>query len=755
MSKKPEVSRREFLKSGMTLATLSGIGPVALNQQATGTEPPAGLDASADGQPRGWVPQSYTVERDDAAGKLILSTRYYQVEHDLKRGGAISNIRYTHGQSRNLLLQPIGTQVHLKEENPSGRRDRQRQLSAYFRDLDDPSPSVSVGKSGKWEIVTVECALRNKEGRDSGIRTMTAYTYRWGYIKIHKEFHFPTQGLKVRGFSVFSTLFDPSLTHYGYKPSPFEIFSPNPVEWNETCWWGKMRAGTHFDTFYQTRHVPRYFVWANPGIEGIEWFMSDRLSQWYYQMAGQPGTGYVSVKSETVPRSVDVSIWPLDLSPRYDLPRGGFVTAKGTYVFDYYIGMPILEGHAHKPWFERSFAAKRGEWVSEDEVKRNAELGVETMTLHDDGDYNDDGLYWRDGSWPPYPPDQMKKMGEVIGYCHKYGIKTVPYFSSHGLDGSTPVFKNHGEEWGAKLDDQGTVYPVWEPAMCLRSGWLDYMKSYVDLVLRSYPFDGVYFDQNVPIYCNNPLHVGERSNGVSGTKGLGTYALSATGHWDVDELLEWVEWTRERVGPDGLFLVHDTMSPIMAVENFANAVCNMEFNFGQLSISMPRPEELPLEWNFAGARSRADIEYGRIARNATEGVRKLFYLTALMTGVATWPASDGVLELFKILKPLGDLTRYQFEDWRNKAVALDRPEYLSAIYSRADEAYVLVANLGTERRDVNCKVNPDVLKNPLATLTTAEIVNQDDPKPLNAAQLARRGVRITVPAAGVVLLHLR
>jgi hypothetical protein len=160
--------------------------------------------------------------------------------------------------------------------------------------------------------------------------------------------------------------------------------------------------------------------------------------------------------------------------------------------------------------------------------------------------------------------------------------------------------------------------------MCLRSGWLDYIKSYVDLVLRSYPFDGVYFDQNVPIFCNNPLHVGERSNGVSGTKGLGTYALSATGHLDVDELLEWVEWTRERVGPDGLILVHDTMSPIMAVENFVNAVCNMEFNFGQLSVLMPKPEELPLEWNFAGARSRADIEYGRIARNPTERVRNLF-----------------------------------------------------------------------------------------------------------------------------------
>ena len=70
-------------------------------------------------------------------------------------------------------------------------------------------------------------------------------------------------------------------------------------------------------------------------------------------------------------------------------------------------------------------------WVSDDEIRRNSEKGVVTMTLHNDGDGNGDGLFWRDGTYPPYPPDQMKKMEHVIETCHRYGIKTMPYFSNH------------------------------------------------------------------------------------------------------------------------------------------------------------------------------------------------------------------------------------------------------------------------------------------------------------------------------------
>ncbi|HEX5481051.1 MAG TPA: DUF6259 domain-containing protein [Terriglobia bacterium] len=754
MPRDSEVNRREFLKTGAGFAALSNLGFIPSSKGEASPEAPQASLHTAQG-PRGWWPQPYSVHRDESTGRLTLQTRYYTIEHDLKKGGAIARISYTHGKAANLLLQPLGAWVRLKKEAaappPRGRR-RQRHI---FSDLNDPSPAVSSSKSGKAEVVTVEASLLDDEGQKSGVKTKTTYSYRWGYVKIHKEFAFPEAPLKLRAMSILSGQLDPSLTHYSYKPNISEDFSPVIHTW-EVNGWGKVRAGSHFDAPYQTRYVPRYLALVNPGVEGIEWFASDALEQWDYQMTGQPGTGNTEVGSRTKPLAVTVSISPLDLAPAYDLPRGGFISASGSYSFDYYIGMPILEGHGQKPWFERSYTPNRGKWVSEDEIRQNAALGVETMTLHNDGDQYGDGLYWRDGSWPPYPPDQMKKMAGVIENCHKYGIKTVPYFSCHELSQSTPEFKQHGEEWGRKPDDQGNLRPnhYYGALMCLKSGWLDYLKHCVDRVLKHYPFDGVYYDWNLALYCDNAGHVGKSSNGVSGTKGLGTYALSPTGHWDVDELLEFVEWSRERVGQDGLVLIHNTMAPMFATDNFANAVCCMEFGYGQLSTSMPKPSELPLEWNFGGARSRAVIEYGTIARTAPKSLHQLFYLTALVTGVATWPASDGVLKLFRALKPLGDLEQYQFEDWRNRVVSLDHEDCFSAVYSRPGEAYAVLVNLDSEARHVRCTVNPQALASPIAALSFATL-RSSQPTTISAESLMRGGQKILLPAQDAVLLHMK
>jgi len=743
MSKLWPIGRREFLGAGLT--ALGGAAILAPGVRAEAKQSSAASTKGPESQP-GWWPQSYAIERDEAQGKLILSTRYYTVEHDLKKGGTISKIGYTFGKAGNLLLRPLAASIQLRGDEPPGELRGRQWRQEVFTDVADSSASVSTAKTGKWEVVTAQGRLLNHDGADSGIVTSTSYTYRWGYIKIHKEFHFPPQGLKIRRLSVLSTLLDPSFTHYGYNPNAAEAFSSEVLQ-NGSCFWGKIRPGTQFDVPFETRYVPRYLVWANPGVEGIEWFASDALAQWDYQVAGQPGAGYAALHASVDPPGVAISIDALNVSPTFLLPRGGYLTAAGSYFFDYYLGMPILDGQGHNPWFERSFGPQRGKWVSEDQIKRNAALGVGTMTLHNDGDSNHDGLYWRDGDWPPYPPEQMKRMAEVIETCHQQGIKTVPYFSNHELNYATKEFKEHGEEWGCKPDDQGNLRPNfnWGALMCLKSGWLDYFKLCVDRALKNYPFDGVYYDWNQSLYCNNPLHVGKASNGVSAAKGLGSLALSPTGHWDVDELLELMEWTRERVGPNGLILVHNSMNPMLAVENFVNAVCTMEWGYGRLSTAMPKPEDLPLEWNMAGARSRAVIEYGSIASHAPAQLRQQFYLTALITGVATWPASDGALEVFKLLKSLGDLNQYQFEDWRNKAVSLSHADCYSAVYSRPDEAWVVLANLGAMPSKVNCIINPRALRHPIASVGAATLDSDGQTSKLDPAALSEcRKITFTI-----------
>ncbi|MGH9326971.1 MAG: DUF6259 domain-containing protein [Terriglobia bacterium] len=753
MSKEHQIGRREFLGTGLT--TLGGMSLLKASDSAPEKSPPEASAADPQG-PRGWWPQPYSVERDEAQGKLRLSTRYYALEHDLKQGGAISRIVYTHGRAQNLLTRPLGCSAQLRLVKKPGQVTPEQRSRENFADLADSAPSVSAEKPGKWEVVTVESRLLNKAGEDSGITVRTSYTYRWGYIKIHKEFRFPPSGIQIRALSALSTAFDPSLTHYGYCPNPEDIFTASGFSPSHS-FWGEVRAGTGFEAPFATRYVPCHLIWANPGIEGIEWFASDDLAQWSYQLTGEVGTGHCVIQAGVNPESVEVSIDPLNFSPGYNLYRGGYINAAGSYAFDYYVGMPILEGHATNPWFERSYGANRGNFVSAEQIKHNAELGVVTMTLHNDGNSNHDNLYWHDGSWPPYPPADMKKMAEVIENCHKYGIKTVPYFSCEELNQVTEAFKEHAEEWGAKPDDQGNLRPNYNygALMCLKSGWHSYLKFCVDRVLKHYPFDGVYYDWIQPVYCNNPLHVGKSSNGVSGAKGLGAFAFSPTGHWALDEYVELLEWTRERVGPDKLILLHTSNSPFMALENFANAVVTMEWGYGKLSTVVPPPATLPLEWNLVGARSRAVTEYGNIAPAAPPEIHQLFYLTAMITGIATFPASDGVLKLFKLLKPLGNLEQYQFEDWRNKAVRLSGAKCYSAVYSRPGEAYIVLANFQPASREVNCTVHLQALKPPLSSIRSAELVNAGSRESVNAGALTARGARIDLPGAGARLLHLQ
>lgn len=171
---------------------------------------------------------------------------------------------------------------------------------------------------------------------------------------------------------------------------------------------------------------------------------------------------------------------------------------------------------------------------------------------------------WRDGSYPPYP--DMDRYDKVLDDCRRAGIRTATYFSNKKLHPSTKEFQEHGQTWSRKNrkgDLRHNFYRrpdrEFSVQMCLRSGWLDFLKFSNDRLLKNHPLDGVYYDWNVALFCCNPLHEADHD----GTE-------PAKGHWDMDELLELMEWTRRRVGPDGLIIVHNTKVPMYAMENFAD-----------------------------------------------------------------------------------------------------------------------------------------------------------------------------------------
>jgi len=705
-------------------------------------------DPGAPQIPRTW-PQAYSVERNESSGILSLRNPFYVVEQDLNKGGVIARIALTHGRSANLLVQPVETRV---------RDDR----GALLTDLKEPAPTVTHRREGLNEIVTVEGTLRHQDGRASAIRVKTTLQYRWGYIKIRKELLAPA-GVRVREVCPLSTMFVPSLSDYGYRDGRTEEDGASPFAFGSNVW-GKLRLGQPSDKAVQTRHVPRSMILVDAGVEGLEWFVGSDLVQWDLQLTGRRGQGQCVLRTSQDPPGLALSVAPLSSADEG-------VVLPGSCVFDFYLAFPILEGRAHGPWLHTSFNRNRGAWVPTDEIGRWAEKGIQTVHCHNDGDYYGDGLFWRDGSYPPYP--DMDGYDKVLKDCRQAGIRTATYFSNKELHPSTKEFQEHGEAWGRKNRQGDLRHNFYRPnaefgaQMCLRSGWLEFLKFSIDRVLENHPLDGVYYDWNTALLCCNPLHETDARPALGGRRAESDSAgaAPANGHWDIDELLELMEWTRNRVGAQGLVIVHNTTTPMFATENFADYVVATEWGYRKWTDRAPDLQDLPLEWNLAGALPRGVISYGTIDKNAPRRLHRLFALEAFLGGVTPWPASEETFALVPLLKPLGDIESYRFADWRNQAVALSDARCASAVYSRAGESYLLLANLDQTPREVTCVLHPEKLPHPLPQPATALRLpappasagkpDQGDADALDVRRLIGEGVKITIPGDDAILIHVR
>lgn len=226
-----------------------------------------------------------------------------------------------------------------------------------------------------------------------------------------------------------------------------------------------------------------------------------------------------------------------------------------------------------------------------------------------------------------------------------------------------------------------------------------------------------------------------------------------------------MEWTRRRVGPGGLVIIHNTTTPMFSTENFADYVVANEWGYGTWKDPGPGLEELPLEWSLVGARSRGVISYGQLNAQSPKRLHRLFALEALLSGVTPWPASPETFDLLPLLKPLGNIETYRFADWRNQAVNLEGTRCASAIYSRPGESYILLGNLESKPQEVRCVVQPNKLPYPLASPAAATVsggetgpsedAEQAGRRNLNVGRLVGEGVNVTVPADSAVLLHIR
>lgn len=689
----------------------------------------------ADEPARTW-PQPYVVERDEATGILSLSTPYYTVQQDLKQGGAITNISLAHGRAANLLASPIEMRI----------RDAD---GAVFSDLNASSATVTHFRDGLQEVVTVQSALKDVSGRDSGLSVTSTIRYGWGFVRFRRELH-AASGKAVREVCPFATVLTPSLTDFGYREGISEDEGAPPFAFGSNRW-GKLNRDGSSQPNLQTRFVPRSMIFVDPGVEGLEWFAGSDLAQWECQLTGRRGDGQCLLQHVDEPAGWSLSIAPLGSSD-------AAVALPETSVFECYVAFPVREGRALGPWLHTTFNRNRGDWVTVEQIRNWAEKGIQTVHCHNDGDYYQDGLFWRDGSYPPYP--DMDRYDRVLNECRRLGIRTATYFSNKELHPTAQEFQEHGSAWG-RMNRKGDLqHNFYRPdsefgvQMCLRSEWLDFLKFSIDRVLANHPLDGVYYDWNTALYCENPAH-----------EQHGAESAEAKGHWDVEELLDLMQWTRQRVGKSGLIIVHNTTTPMFALENFADYVVATEWGYQKWTERAPDLQDLPLETTLAGAVPRGVISYGVLDGNAPARLHRLFAIEAFLNGMTPWAASDATFELLPLLKPLGNISDYRFADWRNQAVALSHPRCASAIYSRPGEAYLLLANLDPEEREVVCKIALEKLPCPRFTPTSATWLLEstatscrqvpDDSSQLDLAQLLGEGLKLVLPVDGVLLIHLR
>lgn len=631
----------------------------------------------------GVYPEGHELVADDAGRTLTVRNRFYSITHSLDHGGAITGIQYHSGTDRNLLLGPCACEVALAG-------------GVTYSQANDAQVTVQTDRAGSELTLTFQGFLRDAKGKDCGIAYRQTFLHRWGHVKIEQRLSFASP-VRVSRVCAHSWTVRPELTHFGVRPGALD----EPSTWTAAfgvCQWGHFSPGDAFNSPVQSRHVPRYVCCADPGREGLEWFVGSDLSQWDYQLAGGPGHGSLNLSAGTAPPAVHFSACPLDI------PRGG-VTLSGDYTFNYYIGVPIISGRANHLFLHRSFQRKN--WPTEDLIKSYADRGVGSLHFHHDGDTHRDGQFWRDGSYPPFGPEDMKEYDRVIADCHRHGIRVATYFSNKELHPSVEAYQQHGAEWARLPDDTGEqVHNAYSgdeygAQMCLRSGWLDFHKEYIDKVLSHHDLDGTYYDWNVALYCHN-THDGKTQPNPDGT---GDWAHSPAGHWDMDELIDLMMWTRQRVGPDGLAIIHNTMVPMATTENYADSIVAMEWGYSKLATGAPPLDDLPLEWSFMGHRARGVIGYGCLEKDAPERVHRQMTLRALLTGVTPWPALDLDLDMFAPLWHR-DLAPYQFAGPGSGLIATGSPSTPAALYSCPEEAIVLVGNLSDQDAQAQLQLDP-------------------------------------------------
>ncbi|MDD2708295.1 MAG: hypothetical protein PHV34_09820 [Verrucomicrobiae bacterium] len=634
-----------------------------------------------------------------SSSSIRVANGFWQTTHLAKNGYAIADIQFAKGKMGNILRRPIACYF-------SEYAARDWRYPCFSEEYDDAASAV-IERSSEKVTIEVRGKLRDCHGVHGGISCECSYVYTPCHIKVIRRFKVDS-GFRFNSVGINRIDVAPELDCFGVSPmfagmdgkdcSTYEALSGANV-----CRWGTVERAYY--PSYASFEPATYLCVFKKGGEGIETFIGDNIEEWTSQFPIKPHQARYAICFNQSPERVSVMMEPLFTF------ETGSVKLSGNYQFCSYIALPNIPSapmDRRKAWVGNvlRWRSKNQLWATKREIRQMADDGVQVIVHHHDspcghGIVPDGSFFWPDGKYPPYSAEHMQQLDRIIGWTHEAGMQIVPYFCPRLFHPHAPLFKQKAKEWARHF--RGKSAMIYCPAsasflqagkgvfgaiMCLKSGWVDYMKDYIATVLGKHAFDGAYFDGFNNIYCSNRRHA--------------PYL-----HTETDEMLDLVGETRKLIGSNGIIVVHQTAAPRIAMENMCDVVVMGEnaAYYPNYHHGLPGLDGYESHLEFMGVIPRSVCAYTMIPPNAPFSETQKVLLHALLNGFGfywfgyeNWRKATRDLHQYPI-------QNMRFYSHRESPVETDRTEIKSAAYVSTPMACVILANFSNRRQVFRWRVN--------------------------------------------------
>jgi len=601
-------------------------------------------------------PAVYRVAED--GDEVVVSCQYFTVRHARAAGFNIASIVFPHGSGRSIFTAPCATS--LQHGAPFA--------NAPFGNCHDRDARCAVVQ--RDGVVRLETAntLVNRHGEVLPARCTHSFAYTpWGLVRQQVVIDLQQDLADGWNINVARPVVAPHLDEFTTRPG-----REGARTWQQDCRinpWVHLGGGASYRDALaaEAGEVPLYMRFVQRGVEGFDWCCGEDLEQWHERISPLPHVGKFRVFHNAGLGGHEVSLCPLD-----SWPEGRRLS--GRYVFDFHMGLPFVHERI-RPLVCGGDGIPTGRGPerrlpNHAEIAAMAARGVSLLRLHDDSP-QPGGVFWRDCSYPPYPPAQMQAMDACLADLRAHGIACTPYFSLHeispetaGAEGVIAACKRSIDAAGTPLVNHGPS-GIWGAQLCLASDWLGMLKRNIDTVLSKHDFSGIYFDWTLAMPCLDRRHR--------------PYA-----HWDIEGFIDVLQWTRSRIGPEGILYLHMSCEPFIMAENMATAVLMNE----HAAPAKPCPELLPP--NGESLRNTSLLALWCGSPSSDDAKRNALHALLGNAGITPEPTA-----LLPAWGRLPDLTRYRhFRGQTASPVRRPGGEAGSAVWWNEDEALVILANFG-------------------------------------------------------------